>query len=182
MPMMARMTMVCTPDEPVHRIRMAAIHRAMRASDVLRRRPCMRPSGPRPRRRASNMGGRRSLVSPGGSQSATSGEKGQAMIVTVCMDAAGAIWLANGQGDVLAECFFKAEDETEDELRLMGYHRLLIVYPAAHLAAGTTLEPAELGEIFVEGARADRDCPAAPRQAACRGEGERAGLGLDARN
>jgi hypothetical protein len=84
------------------------------------------------------------------------GEKGQAMIVTVCMDAAGAIWLANGQGDLLAECFFKAEDETEEELRLMGYHRLLTVYPAAHLAAGTALEPAELGEIFVEGGRARR--------------------------
>jgi len=52
--------------------------------------------------------------------------------------------------------FFKAEDETEDELRLMGYHRLLTVYPAAHLAAGTALEPAELGELFVEGGRAGR--------------------------
>ena len=78
------------------------------------------------------------------------------MSITVCMDAAGAIWLANGQGDLLAECFFKAEDETEDELRLMGYHRLLTVYPAAHLAAGTALEPAELGELFVAGGRAGR--------------------------
>src|SRR5678815_1570818 len=85
MPMMARLAMVCTPDEPVHRLRTTALHGAMRASDVLRRRPYVRPSGPRPRRRASNVGGRRSLVSPGGSQSATGGEKGQAMIVTVCM-------------------------------------------------------------------------------------------------
>jgi len=78
------------------------------------------------------------------------------MIVTVCMDAAGAIWIANGQGDLLAECFFKAEDETEGELQLMGYRRLLTVYPAAHLAAGTALEPAELDELFVEGGSASR--------------------------
>jgi len=78
------------------------------------------------------------------------------MILTVCMDAAGAIWIANGQGALLAECFFKAEDETEDELRLMGYHRLLTVYPAAHVAAGTVLEPGELGELFVDGGHARR--------------------------
>ena len=46
--------------------------------------------------------------------------------------------------------FFKTEDETEDELRLMGYHRLLTVYPTAHPAAGAALEPAELGEVFLE--------------------------------
>ena len=78
------------------------------------------------------------------------------MTVIVCMDEVGAIWIANGQGALLAECFFKAEDETEDELRLMGYHRLLTVYPAAHLAAGTVLEPGELGELFVVGSRARR--------------------------
>src|SRR5262249_57650542 len=50
------------------------------------------------------------------------GKRGQAMTVTVCMDEAGAIWIANGQGAILAECFFKTEDETEDELRHMGYH------------------------------------------------------------
>jgi hypothetical protein len=75
------------------------------------------------------------------------------MTVIVCMDEAGTIWIANGQGDILAECFFKTEDETEDELRLMGYHRLLTVYPTAHLAAGAALDPAELGEVFLEGGR-----------------------------
>ena len=59
------------------------------------------------------------------------------MTVIVYMDAAGAVWIANGQGDILAEGFFKMEDETEDELRQMGYPRLLTVYPTVHLAAGT---------------------------------------------
>ena len=72
------------------------------------------------------------------------------MTVTVCMDETGAIWIANGQGAILAECFFKTEDETEDELRYMGYHRLLTVYPTAQPAAGTALDPAELGELFLE--------------------------------
>jgi hypothetical protein len=72
------------------------------------------------------------------------------MTVIVYMDAAGAVWIANGQGDILAECFFKTEDETEDELRQMGYPRLLTVYPTVQLAAGTALELAELGEVFVE--------------------------------
>jgi len=72
------------------------------------------------------------------------------MTVTVYMDEAGSVWIASGQGDILAEGFFKAEDETEDALRHMGYPRLLTLYPTAHLAAGTGLDPAELGEIFLE--------------------------------
>ena len=72
------------------------------------------------------------------------------MTVMGCMDAAGAVWIANGQGDILAEGFFKMEDETEDELRQMGYPRLLTVYPTVHLAAGTALDSAELGEVFLE--------------------------------
>jgi hypothetical protein len=72
------------------------------------------------------------------------------MTVTVCMDEAGAIWIVNSQGNILAECFFKTEDETEDELRLMGYHHLLTVYPTAQLAAGVALYPAELSEVFLE--------------------------------
>jgi hypothetical protein len=72
------------------------------------------------------------------------------MTVTVYMDEVGAVWIANVQGDILAEGFFKTEDETEDELRHMGYHRLLTVYPTAHPAAGTGLDPAELSEVFLE--------------------------------
>jgi len=95
------------------------------------------------------------------------------MSITVCMDAAGAIWLANGQGDLLAECFFKAEDETEDELRLMGYHRLLTVYPAAHLAAGGRRwsRPSWASFLWRAAARAGRDRPAAPWQAPCGWQG-----------
>ena len=77
------------------------------------------------------------------------GKRGQAMTVTVCMDEAGAIWIANGQGTILAACFFKTEDETEDELWHMGYPRLLTVYPTAQVAAGVALDPAELGEVFL---------------------------------
>jgi hypothetical protein len=72
------------------------------------------------------------------------------MTVTVCMDEAGAVWIENVQGDILATCFFKTEEETEDELRHMGYPRLLTVYPTAHIAAGTGMHPADLGEVFLE--------------------------------
>jgi hypothetical protein len=72
------------------------------------------------------------------------------MTVTVCMNEAGAIWIENDQGDILAECFFKTAEETEDELRHMGYPRLLTMYPTAHMAAGTGMDPAELGEVFLE--------------------------------
>jgi hypothetical protein len=75
------------------------------------------------------------------------------MTVMVYMDEAGAVWIANVDGDILAECFFKTEDETEDELRHMGYHRLLTVYPMAYLAAGTALDPAELSDVFLEASR-----------------------------
>ena len=75
------------------------------------------------------------------------------LLLVIFLGCAGAIWIANGQGDILAECFFKTEDETEDELRHMGYHRLLTVYPTAHVAAGAALDPAELVEVFLEGGR-----------------------------
>ncbi len=50
------------------------------------------------------------------------------MTVTVYMDEAGAVWIANVQGDILAEGFFKTEDETEDALRHMGYPELSEVF------------------------------------------------------
>jgi hypothetical protein len=75
------------------------------------------------------------------------------MTVTVCMNEAGAVWIENVQGDILAECFFKTAEETEDELRLMGYQRLLTIYPTAHIAAGAGMDPAELGEVFLEAYR-----------------------------
>jgi hypothetical protein len=72
------------------------------------------------------------------------------MTVTVCINEAGVIWIENDQGDILTECFFKTDEETEDELRHMGYQRLLTAYPAAHLAAGTGMDPADIGELFLE--------------------------------
>jgi len=75
------------------------------------------------------------------------------MTVTVCMNEAGAVWIENIQGDILAACFFKTEEETEDELLLMGYQRLLTAYPTAHIVAGTGIDPADLGEVFLEACR-----------------------------
>jgi hypothetical protein len=75
------------------------------------------------------------------------------MRVTVCMDEAGAVWIENVQGDILAACFFKTEEETEEELRHMGYQRLLTAYPAAHIVAGAGIDPADLGEVFLEACR-----------------------------
>jgi len=98
------------------------------------------------------------------------------MTITVYMDEAGAVWITSGQGDILAECFFKTEDETEDELRLMGYERLLTVYPTAHLAAGTGLDPAELGELFLEVCQPHGQSPTAGPQRADTPYASREGL------
>jgi hypothetical protein len=72
------------------------------------------------------------------------------MMVVVYMNAAGGIWIENVQGALLAECFFKTDEETEDELQRMGYARLLTAYPTVHLAAGTGIDPVELDELFLE--------------------------------
>jgi hypothetical protein len=72
------------------------------------------------------------------------------MTVTVCMNEAGAVWIEDAQGDIVAACFFKTEEETGDELQSMGYHRLLTASPAAQIVAGTGMDPAELGEVFLE--------------------------------
>jgi hypothetical protein len=53
-------------------------------------------------------------------------------------------------GKILAECFFKAEDETPDELRQMGYRSLTEQYRRAHIIVGAGLEAADLAELFVE--------------------------------
>jgi hypothetical protein len=72
------------------------------------------------------------------------------MTVTVCMNAAGAVWLEDAHGVIVAPCFFKTAEETEDELQSMGYPRLLTAYPAAQIVVGTGMDPAELGEVFLE--------------------------------
>lgn len=53
-------------------------------------------------------------------------------------------------GHLLAECFFKAPDETLEELEHMGYPQLLHRYPAEALLVGPGIAPDEVEEIFVE--------------------------------
>jgi hypothetical protein len=72
------------------------------------------------------------------------------MDVTVCMNATGMVWVENSRGNRLAECFFKTDEETEDELQHMGYQRLLTVYPTAHVAVGTGMSADDMRELFLE--------------------------------
>jgi len=72
------------------------------------------------------------------------------MTVLVCRHEAGAVWVENAQGDLVAPCFFKTVEETEAELQAMGYPRLLTAYPATQIVPGPGMDPAELGEVFLE--------------------------------
>ena len=63
------------------------------------------------------------------------------MPVTVFMNEMGMIVVANPQGDILTEGFFRTEEETDEALEAMGYQRLLTVYPAAEIVVGTGLDP-----------------------------------------
>ena len=72
------------------------------------------------------------------------------MEMMVSTDEAGGVWVANAQGDLLAECFFKAADETPEELGHMGYRQLLQTYPAACLRVCQGVELADLEELFLE--------------------------------
>jgi hypothetical protein len=53
-------------------------------------------------------------------------------------------------GKILVECFFKAEDETPEELEHMGYPQLLHLYPPEEILVGPGIAPDEVEEIFVE--------------------------------
>ena len=72
------------------------------------------------------------------------------MDVTVCMNEVGMIWVEDSQGNILAECFFKTDEETEDELQHMGYQRLLTVYPTAQVAVNTSMSADDMGELFLD--------------------------------
>ena len=39
------------------------------------------------------------------------------------------VWVATPTGNLLADCLFKAPDETPEELEHMGYPQLLPLYP-----------------------------------------------------
>ena len=72
------------------------------------------------------------------------------MKIIVSMDERGWIVAKNVQGDILEECFFKTDDETDEEIRTWGYQRLVHAYPAAQIAAGEGIDPQEIEELFVE--------------------------------
>ena len=57
------------------------------------------------------------------------------MKITVWMDEGGEIWAHHEQGDRREVCFFKTEEETDEELRAWGYPLLVDAYPAARLEA-----------------------------------------------
>ena len=57
--------------------------------------------------------------------------RGQTMKIIVWMDERGEIWAHHGQEDRREVCFFKTEEETEEELRAWGYPLLVDAYPPA---------------------------------------------------
>ena len=60
------------------------------------------------------------------------------------------VWVETPAGNVLAECFFKAPDETSEELEHMGYPQLLHLYPPEEILVGPGIASEEVEEIFVE--------------------------------
>ncbi len=60
------------------------------------------------------------------------------------------VWAETPTGNLLAECFFKAPDETREELEHMGYPQLLHLYPPEAIRVGPGIAPEEVAEIFVE--------------------------------
>ena len=60
------------------------------------------------------------------------------------------VWVATPTGALLTECFFKASDETLEELEHMGYAQLLHLYPPEEIVVGLGIAPEEVEEIFVE--------------------------------
>jgi len=60
------------------------------------------------------------------------------------------VWVKTPTGHLLTECFFKAPDETPEELEHMGYPQLLHLYPPEEILVGPGITPEEVEEIFVE--------------------------------
>ena len=60
------------------------------------------------------------------------------------------VWVATPTGTILAECFFKAPDETPDEVEHMRYPQLIRLYPAAEILVGRGIALDEVEDIFVE--------------------------------
>jgi hypothetical protein len=60
------------------------------------------------------------------------------------------VWLAPPAGTLLAEGFFKAPDETPDEVEHMGSPQLLQLSPSEKIQVGPGMAPEEVEDIFVE--------------------------------
>jgi hypothetical protein len=60
------------------------------------------------------------------------------------------VWVNTPTRHHLAECFFKAPDETPEELEHMGYPQLLHLYPPEEILVGPGIASEEVEEIFVE--------------------------------
>ena len=60
------------------------------------------------------------------------------------------VWIETPTGHRLAECFFKAPDETPEELEHMGYPQLLHLYPLEEILVGPGMASEDVEEIFVE--------------------------------
>ena len=60
------------------------------------------------------------------------------------------VWVETPTGNVLVECFFKAPDETPEELEHMGYAQLLHLYAPEEILVGPGIAPEEVEELFVE--------------------------------
>ena len=72
------------------------------------------------------------------------------MQVIVSTDEAGVVWITTAQGNRLTAGFFKAADETPEELEHMGYPQLIQIYPAEEILVGQGIAPEELADIFLE--------------------------------
>jgi hypothetical protein len=77
-------------------------------------------------------------------------EQDKTMQITVSMNNQGYVWASTCQGQRLAECFFKAADETVADLEHMGYQSLADHYPTASIAVGIGIEAEDLDDLFVE--------------------------------
>lgn len=89
----------------------------------------------------------RDIVAPAQSFSA---RKAYTMKIIVSTDARGGVVATNEQGDMLAECFFKTDEETGEEIQAWGYRFLIHTYPTAQIEAGEGIDPQEIGELFIE--------------------------------
>jgi len=60
------------------------------------------------------------------------------------------VWVATPAGTLLAEGFFKAPDETAEEVEHRGSPQLLHLSPPEEIRVGRGIAPEEVEESFVE--------------------------------